>query len=224
MASVPIIRSTRRFSRPRCRVRVPRASCPHKSPPITGHRFYNPDNGRWLNRDPIGELGGNNLYAFVDNDSIAFFDLLGLDICIIQSGSFPYHQWVIGKNPDGTYWDSDFGPASGGWGISCPGKVSFNEKSGFDPDDLPDGSKIVKCVVTSPETDAKVREEAKKRANAKKQPKYDLCGYSCWNYASEIIWYARYLKMKKLLEEAEKKEEEKKHAPQTKSQANYHTR
>jgi len=26
----------------------------------TGHRFYNPDAGRWLNRDPIEEEGGFN--------------------------------------------------------------------------------------------------------------------------------------------------------------------
>jgi RHS repeat-associated protein len=185
----------------------------------TGFRFYNSDSGRWLNRDPIGEMGGDNLYAFVDNAPVAFVDLLGLDICIIQSGSFPYHQWVVGKNPDGSYWDTDFGPASGGWGISCPGKVNFNEKSGFDDlKDLPDGATVVKCIVTSPGTDKKVKEEAKKRADAEKQPKYDLCGNSCWTYASELTWYARYLKMKKLIEEAEKKE--KKQTPRTKFQAN----
>ncbi len=33
----------------------------------TGHRYYNPDNGRWLNRDPIEERGGNNLYLSFQN-------------------------------------------------------------------------------------------------------------------------------------------------------------
>ena len=27
--------------------------------------FYNPQTGRWLNRDPMGEEGGLNLYIFV---------------------------------------------------------------------------------------------------------------------------------------------------------------
>ncbi len=33
-----------------------------------GYRFYDPNNQRWLNRDPIEERGGYNLYAFVDNN------------------------------------------------------------------------------------------------------------------------------------------------------------
>ena len=43
-----------------------------------GHRYYNPETGRWLSRDPIGEDGGLNLYGFVGNDPVNFVDLLGL--------------------------------------------------------------------------------------------------------------------------------------------------
>ncbi len=32
-----------------------------------GYRYYTPADGRWLNRDPIAEDGGLNLYAFVHN-------------------------------------------------------------------------------------------------------------------------------------------------------------
>jgi RHS repeat-associated protein len=42
------------------------------------YRAYSPDLGRWLNRDPIGEAGGINLYTFVDNDSIDEVDPDGL--------------------------------------------------------------------------------------------------------------------------------------------------
>ncbi|WPX40791.1 RHS repeat-associated core domain-containing protein [Akkermansia sp. N21116] len=31
------------------------------------YRDYNPTDGRWLTRDPIGEQGGHNLYGFVRN-------------------------------------------------------------------------------------------------------------------------------------------------------------
>lgn len=34
--------------------------------------------GRWLNRDPIGEEGGRNLYSFATNDGLNRWDLLGL--------------------------------------------------------------------------------------------------------------------------------------------------
>ncbi len=34
--------------------------------------------GRWINRDPLGEEGGLNLYGFIKNDSVNLTDLLGL--------------------------------------------------------------------------------------------------------------------------------------------------
>lgn len=35
-----------------------------------GFRFYSPSLGRWLNRDPIGEVGGLNLYACCMNSGV----------------------------------------------------------------------------------------------------------------------------------------------------------
>ena len=58
-----------------------------------GYRSYNPNTGRWLNRDPINELGfqilthnrrplnrgaEKNLFGFVQNDPLDSYDLLGL--------------------------------------------------------------------------------------------------------------------------------------------------
>ena len=45
---------------------------------ISGYRYYLPETGRWLSRDPLGERGGLNLYAFVINNAINYFDFLGL--------------------------------------------------------------------------------------------------------------------------------------------------
>jgi len=42
------------------------------------YRFYDPGLQRWINRDPIGEAGGFNLYRFADNNPISQFDALGL--------------------------------------------------------------------------------------------------------------------------------------------------
>lgn len=42
------------------------------------HAYYAPDQGRWLNRDPIEEQGGMNLYVFVENSGISKIDHLGL--------------------------------------------------------------------------------------------------------------------------------------------------
>jgi RHS repeat-associated protein len=42
------------------------------------HRYYDPRLGRWLSRDPIGEEGGLNLYAYCGNDPVNRHDPLGL--------------------------------------------------------------------------------------------------------------------------------------------------
>jgi len=47
-----------------------------------GYRYYDPSTGRWMNRDPIGERGGYNLYRFVENDGVNKWDKLGL-LCLV---------------------------------------------------------------------------------------------------------------------------------------------
>lgn len=44
-----------------------------------GYRYYSPRLGRWLSRDPLGEAGGLNLYAYCGNDPVNRHDYLGLD-------------------------------------------------------------------------------------------------------------------------------------------------
>ena len=44
-----------------------------------GFRYYDPETGRWPNRDPIEESGGYNLYGFVGNDGVNRLDILGLN-------------------------------------------------------------------------------------------------------------------------------------------------
>ncbi|MCP4396041.1 MAG: hypothetical protein GY801_01850 [bacterium] len=43
-----------------------------------GYRYYSPELGRWIHRDPIEELGGLNLYGFVGNNPLAWSDAYGL--------------------------------------------------------------------------------------------------------------------------------------------------
>ena len=42
-----------------------------------GKRFYSPELRRWLNRDPIEEDGGENLYAFCGNATVFNYDKIG---------------------------------------------------------------------------------------------------------------------------------------------------
>jgi RHS repeat-associated protein len=48
-----------------------------------GYRFYDPELGRWVNRDPVGERGGINLYVAMVNATINMSDAMG------QSASGP---------------------------------------------------------------------------------------------------------------------------------------
>ena len=46
---------------------------------LTATRNYNPALGRWISRDPIGERGGINLYAYVHEQPVQWTDPSGLD-------------------------------------------------------------------------------------------------------------------------------------------------
>jgi RHS repeat-associated protein len=48
------------------------------NPDYYGFRFYDPNLQRWLNRDPIQEWGGLNLFGFVGNNPLNIADWLGL--------------------------------------------------------------------------------------------------------------------------------------------------
>ncbi len=55
-----------------------------------GERFYSPELGRWLNRDPIEEEGGDNLYGFTENDPVNKIDKLGRKTMVGTEGNWTY--------------------------------------------------------------------------------------------------------------------------------------
>jgi hypothetical protein len=55
--------------------------------------YYNPEQGRWLSRDPIGEDDGPNVYAVLRNDTINRIDLLGLEWIINREGGPRADAW-----------------------------------------------------------------------------------------------------------------------------------
>ncbi len=69
--------------------------------PALASAYYNPVQGRWCSRDPIGERGGANLYGFVGNNAADRTDNLGL---AEESGYQPGPRIVNGNQvpPDRT--------------------------------------------------------------------------------------------------------------------------
>ena len=61
-----------------------------------GYRYYLPLLGRWLNRDPLGEAGGINLYAFVQNNSVNYVDPYGLWRTHPRYGNWGGEAWSGG--------------------------------------------------------------------------------------------------------------------------------
>ena len=49
-----------------------------------GYRFYQPTVGRWINRDPIRENGGENLYSYNFANPVCLFDSIGLGVFTVR--------------------------------------------------------------------------------------------------------------------------------------------
>jgi RHS repeat-associated protein len=91
------------------------------------YRAYDPDLGRWLNRDPIGENGGINLYRYVGNGPTSAIDPLGHDVIVLLASKKVWLQGhtatLIGNNDTGWYYYSRNGYDQWPW-LFGPGDFS----------------------------------------------------------------------------------------------------
>lgn len=80
-----------------------------------GYRFYNPRMGKWISRD-IEENISINLYGFIENNSIDYYDILGLECCGGKKLQ-PGEACCMGKYPytpkqfcckDGMFYQADY--------------------------------------------------------------------------------------------------------------------
>jgi RHS repeat-associated protein len=96
-----------------------------------GYRYYSSELGRWLNRDPIEEEGGLNLYGYVGSNPINNIDYLGWYGLTIDADTY----LTLRLKKFDYDWDTDFefghGPGSvrlGYWNLSLRGdfKIEIN--------------------------------------------------------------------------------------------------
>jgi len=58
--------------------------------------YYQAQQGRWMSRDPLQERGGNNVYAFIENNTPNRIDYLGL--CKIGATKWKEKKGILTKN------------------------------------------------------------------------------------------------------------------------------
>ena len=80
-----------------------------------GYRYYESASQRWLNKDPMAEQGGLNLYTYVANEPINDVDPLGLLVVITSTSGNVGNVWTVQQfinqvqaQPNGTISDINF--------------------------------------------------------------------------------------------------------------------
>jgi RHS repeat-associated protein len=117
-----------------------------------GYRYYSPPEGRWVNRDPIGEAGGFNPYAFLQNRVLGEIDRQGLFGIELKFSAFipkSKGRSVIGAPGPAINYEVEPNPISGGLLRWFYGTDDRNV-AGWD------GSSRVRSVTTSPIDSTKV--------------------------------------------------------------------
>ena len=77
---------------------------------LTMFRVYDPEKGRWLSRDPLGEKVGFNLYEYVNNKTVLYRDLLGL-----QTSGTPTNTASNNSSNDGSNSNQSSPSCPGSW-------------------------------------------------------------------------------------------------------------
>ena len=95
-------------------------------------RYYDPDVGRFIHQDPIGLLGGYNLYQYASNPTV-WIDVLGLKgAYIFEVTNNPKGDTYIGKGPWSRYLGStrERGGGAGAPNVSRGGHIDVKSPCG----------------------------------------------------------------------------------------------
>jgi uncharacterized protein RhaS with RHS repeats len=135
--------------------------------------FYNPEIGRWANRDPILEAGGINLYNYVCNNPISFVDPFGLDIAVIWNGP-------TSGNPAGHIAIAITGQGVWSYYNNTPGGTDLDA---YLNGQIPRRNSKVYVIPTTPEQDAAALDAFKKS----KQKPYSWYKHNCANVVNDAL-------------------------------------
>jgi RHS repeat-associated protein len=143
------------------------------------YRAYDPTAGRYVSADPIGQMGGVNVYGYARNRPSMLLDPYGLDIWIEgPSGSEPNaHQSVNVGDPNGDYVSKSFGvdPTDSQCWAGCV------------YDDVDRGGPIEAYSTTTPDQDAAAISALENAAAQDSEAIYGLDA-TCRTYSQDKYW------------------------------------
>ena len=167
---------------------------------LCGHRYYDPSNGRWLTRDPIGYDGGVNLYGYCENNSVNKSDRLGLSVYLCQQYPIPtlhfpcglispgghIHSWLVCKQGDKTTTLGLYPTTSMWGGLGQWGGTNFpdNDEQSYE---MKDSSTTCEQIKLTPSQEACL---CKLINHPPAPPTYSIvpgCGTMCFNEAVALI-------------------------------------
>jgi len=146
-----------------------------------GFRFYDPNLQRWINRDPIAERGGVNLYEFVGNRPIYSVDKLGLAAPL----PIPPFPWPVPPLPE----PIPFPPLLCAWGVGAVCSCAIDIGSCIIwPDPGPDPLPLPKRPPKPPQDPICTSPKPKDCRLARSTP--ERCYYICdWGDGNSVtIW------------------------------------
>ena len=167
-----------------------------------GYRYYHPQTGRWINRDPIEEEGGLNLYGFVGNNGVNNLDRMGLipvetvvDVCSIGASAYDLYSDPSWGNFGFLCWDvaATCIPYAPGSYVAKAAKGC--KKVSMCCDNAEDAARKAKQLA---ERQRKLRQQEMKRRQNEPNPHKgdkDPCKALCWalKHAKDVLEMREYL-------------------------------
>jgi RHS repeat-associated protein len=156
-------------------------------------RYYEPREGRWLNEDPIGYVGGVNLYGYCQANPANGADPRGLKVRV----RVVYGRSVLGRIPWAPehvwieIYDDRTGKASEGYGLYPDLSLSNGGLLGLigmpgvvrDEDEHLNGERSSYTDTTADPA----RVLATVKADMKKAVPYNIMAGGCYDYARDVI-------------------------------------